>query len=104
MGKCFVSCERIKITSQSTSNATAHLVAKHGMVAGKTEAHNRSMEKLNKIIDGAGEHFISDPIRWFQVALSAFACENSVAFAAFDSPTWKMIANYLLVQVKVWKV
>ena len=57
IGKCFVNCERIKITWQSTSNATAHLFAKHGVVAGKMEAHNRSVDKLNKIIDGAGEHF-----------------------------------------------
>jgi hypothetical protein len=53
----FSSCERIKITWQSTSNATTHLVAKHGVVAGETEAHNQNVVKMNKIIDGADEHF-----------------------------------------------
>ena len=95
MGKCFASCERMKITWQSTSNATTHLFGKHGVVAGKTEAHNRNVATLNKYIEGADQQFVADPIRWFQVHLSAFACENSIAFSAFDSPTWKLIANKL---------
>jgi len=95
MGKCFVNCERIKITKQSTSNATTHLFRKHGVVVSKTEAHSRNVATLNKYIAGANQQFMSDPVRWFQVQLSAFACENSVAYSAFVSPTWKLIANKL---------
>jgi len=95
MGKCFAECERIKITFQSTSNATSHLFGKHGVVASKTEAHNRNVVTLNKFIEGADERFRSDPSRWFEVNLSAFACENSLSFAAFESVTWKVIAEKL---------
>ncbi len=62
LGKCFVNCERIKITKQSTSNAIAHLYGKHGVVANKTEAHNRNVATLNKYIAGANQQFISDPV------------------------------------------
>jgi hypothetical protein len=36
MGKCFIECEAIKITKQSTYNATNHHLAKHNVV--ETEA------------------------------------------------------------------
>jgi hypothetical protein len=95
LGKCYHDCERIKITWQSTSNATSHLYGKHGVVASKTEAHNRNVATLNKFIEGADPHFRSDPARWFEVNLSAFSCENGIAYAAFESMTWKLIAQKL---------
>ena len=57
MGNCFAKCERIKITFSSTSNATSHLFGKHGVVASKTEAHNRNVATLNKFIEGADAFF-----------------------------------------------
>jgi hypothetical protein len=95
MGNCFAECERIKITFSSTSNATSHLFGKHGVVASKTEAHNRNVATLNKFIEGADATFRADPVRWFEVHLSAFSCENSIAYAAFESTTWKLIADKL---------
>ncbi len=32
---------------------------------------------------------------WFEVNLAAFACENSLAYRAFESNTWKVITNKL---------
>ncbi len=95
LGKGFAECEAIKITAQSTFNATNHLCGKHSVIASKTEAHNRAVAKLNQHIEGADKQFRSDPVRWFEVNISAFACENSVAFNAFGSPTWKLIAKKL---------
>jgi hypothetical protein len=53
---------------------------------------------------------MSNPVCWFQKQLSALACENSVAYSAFDSPTWKLIANKLpvgnnksLESLNLWK-
>lgn len=39
--------------------------------------------------------FQADPSRWFKVNLSAFACEKSLAFIAFESATWKVLTNKL---------
>ena len=95
LGKCFNDCERIKITFQSTSNATSHLFGKHGIVVTTTEAHQRNAAILNKFIEGADARFWCDPARWFEVHLSAFSCENSLAYCAFESITWKLIAEKL---------
>ncbi len=93
MGKCFFECEAIKITKQATNDATIHLHAKHNVVASKTEAHQRNVATIRKHIEGADDQFQCDPACWFQVNLSAFACENSIVFRAFDSPVWKVIAS-----------
>jgi len=57
MGNCYNSCEAIKITHQSTSNATSHLSDKHNIVATKTEAHNRNVTTLKTMIEGADKAF-----------------------------------------------
>jgi len=95
MGKCYDEREAIKITKQSTYNATHHLNSKHSVVACKTEAHLRNVATIKKHIEGADNQFQSDPARWFQVNVAAFACENSIAFRAFESPLWKVIASKL---------
>jgi hypothetical protein len=95
MGKCFVEREAIKITKQSTYNATNHLLSKHNVVASKTEAHQRNVSAIRKHIKGADGQFQCDPACWFEVNLSAFVYENSIAFRAFDSPLWKVIASKL---------
>ncbi len=95
MGNCYNSCEAIKITHQSTSNATSHLSDKHNIVATKTEAHNRNVTTLKTMIEGADKAFRTDPTRWFEVNLAAFACEHSLPFNAFESMTWKLIADKL---------
>jgi len=40
-------------------------------------------------------HDSEDPHRWFQVNISAFACEQSLSYNAFNSPIWKVIADKL---------
>jgi hypothetical protein len=95
MGKCYDEREAIKITNQSTYNATHHLNCKHSVVACKTEAHLRNIATIKKHIEGADDQFKSDPARWFQVNLAAFACENCIAFRTFESPIWKVIASKL---------
>lgn len=95
LGKCFNNCEWIKITFQSTSNATSHLFGKHGVAASKTEAMQQNVATLNKFIEGADARFRCDSARWFKVRLSAFSCENSLAYCAFENITWKLIAEKL---------
>ena len=95
MGTCFHTGLPIKITKLSTYNATKHLSCKHNIQAAKTEAHQRNVAQLNKQIEGADDQFKNDPTRWFEVNLAAFACENSLAYRAFESNTWKVIANKL---------
>ncbi len=94
-GTCFHTGLPIKITKLSTYNATKHLSCKHNIQAAKTEAHQRNVAQLNKQIEGANDQFKNDPTRWFKVNLAAFACENSLAYRAFESNTWKVIANKL---------
>ncbi len=98
LGKCFREQEVIKIQKGSTSNGTTHLMAKHGILSAKTAAHKRNVADIKKIIQGADEIFQKDPTRWFEVNLAAFACENSIAFNAFESPTWKVICSKLPVR------
>ena len=95
LGKCYHDIVPIKIQKQSTCNGTAHLSAKHGITASKTAAHKRNVATLCKHIESADDLFQSNPARWFEVNLSAFASENSISFAAFESNTWKMIASKL---------
>jgi hypothetical protein len=64
-------------------------------VAAKTESYNRNIAELHKHIEKADVHFQSDPLQWFQINISAFAFENSLAFKEFNSPTWKVIAGKL---------
>jgi hypothetical protein len=93
--KCFNNCEWIKITFQSTSNATSNLFGKHGVAASKIEAMQQNVATLNKFIEGADARFRCDSARWFKVRLLAFSCENSLAYCAFESITWKLIAEKL---------
>jgi Fe-S-cluster formation regulator IscX/YfhJ len=95
LGQCFHKRQIIGINTGSTGNATLHLSAMHNIVAGKTLAHQRNAEKLATYIEGADKHFTEDPSRWFQVNISAFACEQSLSYNAFNSPIWKVIANKL---------
>ncbi len=53
------------------------------------------MVEIKKHIESADVHFHQDPQRWFQINIAAFACKNSLAFRAFDSPTWKLVADKL---------
>jgi hypothetical protein len=68
-------------------------MAKHGILSAKTAAHKRNVADIQKFIDGADDVFQKDPTRWFEVNLAAFACENSISFNAFESPTWKVICS-----------
>jgi hypothetical protein len=93
LGKCYHDVVAIKIQKQSTCNGTTHLSAKHGIMASKTAAHKRNIATLCKHIESVDDLFQSDSARWFEVNLYAFASENSISFAAFESNTWKMIAT-----------
>ncbi len=95
LGSCFDKGEAIILSKSSTYNATAHLYNKHNLLASKTEANNWNVAKINKQIEVADEQFWMDPCQWFEVYLSVFACENSVAYKAFESNTRKLIANKL---------
>ena len=88
----------INIQKGSTSDGTTQLFAKHGIVSRKTAAYNRNVADIKHIIEGADECFQQDPARWFEVNLAAFACENSISFNAFESPTWKVICSKLPVK------
>jgi len=87
----------IKMTKSSTYNATQHLLNKHNIQASKSEAHQKNVTLLNQQIEVANKSFKGNPSRWFPVNLAAFACKNSLAFRAFESNTWKILAQKLLV-------
>ena len=83
------------MTKSSTYNATQHLLNKHNIQASKSEAHQRNVALLNQQIAVAEKSFKSNPSWWFQVNVAAFACKNSLAFRAFESNTWKILAQKL---------
>ncbi len=93
--RLFPQTQLIGICIGSSRNATSHLQSLHNSVAVKTEAHQRTLVDIKKHIESADVHFHQDPQRWFQINIAAFACKNSPAFRAFDSPTWKLIADKL---------
>jgi hypothetical protein len=95
LGQCFHKRQIIGINKGSTGNATLHLSAMHNIVAGKTLAHQCNVEKLATYIEAANKHFTEDPHHWFQVNISAFACEQSLSYNVFNSSIWKVIANKL---------
>ncbi len=95
VGTCYHKRVAISLHSTSTANRTSHLQAKHNIVASKTSAHQRNVATIVKHIEGADASFKQDPTHWFQVNFSAFACEHSLSFNAFESPTWKVIASKL---------
>ncbi len=95
MGSCFEVEMAIKMTKSSTYNATQHLLNKHNIQASKSEAHQRNVALLNQQIEVADKSFKGNPSRWFQVNVAAFACKNSLAFRAFESNTWKILAQKL---------
>jgi hypothetical protein len=78
MGDCFHDRTINGIQKGSTGNATTHLTTKHKLLPSKTEAHQRNVEKLNKVTESTDKHFQKDPICWFQVNIAAFAYENSI--------------------------
>jgi len=78
MGSCFHERTIIGIQKGSTGNATTHLTAKHKLLPSKTEAHQRNVEKLNKVIESADEHFQKDPSRWFQVKIAPVVDSRSL--------------------------
>jgi hypothetical protein len=97
LGNCYYDRHAVKIQKKSTCIGTTHLSAKHGIMAAKTAADKRNVVMLCKYIEGADELFQANPTRWFEVNLSAFSCENSLASDAFESPTWKVIASKLAI-------
>jgi hypothetical protein len=90
----------IGINKESTGNATLHLSAMHNVVAGKTQAHQRNVEKLVTYIEGGNKLFTEDPHCWFQVNISAFACKHSLLHRAFNSCSWRELAEKLPVGKK----
>jgi hypothetical protein len=89
----------IKCTKGSTSNAADYLRLKHNRTSAKTLPQQRAIHELSKQIDLSTQSFKDDPLRWFQVQLSAWAAEQSLCYRSFETNRWRVIASQLPVGV-----
>ena len=94
-GDCFSDRVVIRLTKTSTCHGTAHCSSMHSKKSKKTEVHQRHIATIAKHLEVMDKHFNSDPLRWFQITLSAFAVQHSISYRAFESDSWTIIASKL---------